>query len=183
VNLLSIAVIVGFCVVVGAALGWWFRDRQLLPGDDRQLIHAKSVAYNAQGRYEHYRARCVYLESLVAGLNRDLDGAKSQIQSLNAENQDMADLLHEYTSVNSCDLHRSQAFLVARVQLLKACGFGISEIQARIFKYVGGAAYYKIKPIFDGDVSMHSKAHKDWQGSEVALCGCVEADWKAEQDI
>lgn len=183
VNTLTIAVIAGFCIVVGSALGWWFRDRQLMPSDDRQLIHAKSVGRAAQGRYEHYRARCVYLESSIAALNRDLDSAKRQIQLLNAENQDMADLLHDYVSVNSCDLHRNQAFLAARVQLLKGCGFGISEIQNRIFGYVGGAAYYKIKPFFDGDVSMHSKAHDDWQGTEVNLCSCVEADWKAEQGI
>jgi len=121
------------------------------------------------------------LEGVISELNRQLEDERKQKASLDAENQDMADLLHDYVAVNACDLHGSQAYLIARVQHLKACGFGLTEVQRKIKGYAGGRAYELIKPIFDGDVSLHRPIVRGSQGSEVHLCFCDDADWKAEQ--
>jgi len=181
----TVAVIVGFCLCIGFVFGWWLRDTQVVP-DDVRLRRAQSVAYNSQGRYREYKARCVSLEGALSELNRQLDEARRQNALLDAENQDMAELLHDYVSVNSCDLHKSQAFLVARVQHLKACGYSLTAIQRKIRGYSGGRAYELIKPIFEGNVSLHRKMvrnSKQGGGYEVHLCSCDDADWKAEQDI
>lgn len=167
---------------IGLAGGWWLCASRILP-DDEKRVHAQVVAVNAQGRYENYKARCIYLEKLVERLNKELDRTKRELGLLGSENQDMADLLHDYISVNSCDLHKSQAFLAVRVQYLKACGFGISEIQKRIFGSIGGAYYYKVKRFFDGDMSMHPLTRNDHGSEYVELCACHEADRKAEQAV
>jgi len=177
--------VIAGCIVLAFFGGYWLCSSRAMSDDERRR-HAQAVAVNAQGRYENYKARCVYLESLVESLNRDLDRTKHELGLLDAENQDMAELLHDYVAVNACDLHKSQAYLAARVQHLKACGFTISEIQNRIFGYIGGASYYKVKRFFDGDVSLHREIVRNskWGGGyEVHLCSCDDADWKAEQDI
>lgn len=173
---------------VSMAFGWfghvWLSS--LVPdgqSDDKPLVRARSIGSAAQARFEHYRTRCTFLEGDLKALNHRYDALLKQYESLKDENAYMAGLLKDVASVNSCKLHGNQAYLATRVQYLKGCGLNVSEIQERIFGYRGGSTFYDVRRLYDGDVTLRNKAHVSDGATDVDICTCNEADWKASQTI
>jgi len=171
------------------ALGWfgriWYTRVYLAQTPEQELVRARSIGLAAQRRFEHWRSRCHLLEIDLEELNKAFDALRSENDDLKAENESMAGLLKDLTDINSCDLHGSDEYLMARVQRLKACGKNLSQVQKRIAGYRGGSSFYKIRRFYNGDVKPQLRARKSGYGDGVDLdvCPCVKADWRASESL
>lgn len=169
------------------AFGWfghiWYTQVYLVQSPDKELVRVRSIGSAAQARFEHWRARSHLLEIDLKALNQAYDALRRENDNLKAENESMAGLLKDFSSVNSCNLHGNQVYLAARVQNLKACGLNLSQVQKRIKGYRGGAAFYTIRRLYNGDVVPGGKVHKNPYGDDVEICSCTVADWKASESL